>query len=76
MAKKNNVFIDPKMLEKLKSHGDISKLLTNLIDRYLIPDPENTTVIIKIPNKYKENKEMLTCYMKQKTDSIIKMLLP
>jgi hypothetical protein len=82
MTKKLNIMslsVEPEMQDKLKRFAkakevSVSKLVRDLVDKYLVAEDDVIPVILKIPNKLKGDQESLQKWMEQKSAAIVKAL--
>jgi hypothetical protein len=83
MSKKNNIMslsLDPDTQEKLrlsakqKTNGNVSKLIRELVDKYLVQDDTVIPVVIKVPIEYKGDEERLKNWLDIKVSGIVKAL--
>lgn len=82
MNKKLNIMslsVEPDMQEKLKRFAklkdvSVSRLIRDLVDKYLISDEEVIPVILKIPSKLRTDPENLQRWMESKSTAIVKAL--
>jgi len=80
MARKANVMslsLDSETQQKLKLYAlqkadnNVSKLIRDLVNKYLVSDDEVIPVILKIPIKLKTDKEGLENWLKLKFSAIV-----
>jgi hypothetical protein len=83
MSKKNNIMslsLDPDTQEKLRLHakqktnGNVSKLIRELVDKYLVLEDDVIPVILRIPMQYKGDEESLKNWLDIKVGGIVKAL--
>ncbi len=83
MSKKNNIMslsLDPDTQEKLRLHakqktnGNVSKLIREMADKYLVVDDDVIPVILKIPIVLKGDQENLQKWLETRTQGIVKAL--
>jgi precorrin-2 methylase len=83
MTKKNNIMslsLDPDIQEKLRFHakqktnGNVSKLIREIAEKYLVIDDDVIPVILKVPIQLKGDKENLQKWFELKTQAIVKAL--
>lgn len=83
MTKKHNIMslsLDPDTLDKLrlnakqKTNGNVSKLIRDLVDKYLVLEDDVIPVILKIPMHLKGDSESLKQWLDIKTGGIVKAL--
>jgi hypothetical protein len=83
MSKKNNIMslsLDPATQEKLRLHakqktnGNVSKLIREMTDKYLVVDDDIIPVILKIPIQLKGDQENLRKWLETRTQGIVKAL--
>ncbi len=82
MNKKLNIMslsVEPEMQEKLKKYAkskdiSVSKLIRDLVDKYLVAEDDIIPVILKIPTKLKGDPENLQKWMETKSSAIVKAL--
>jgi len=82
MSKKSNIMslsIEPDMQDKLKRYAkskdvSVSKLIRDLVDKYLVTEDEVIPVILKIPNKLRGDTENLQKWFDTKSAAIVKIL--
>lgn len=83
MNKKINIMslsLDPETQEKLRSHakqktsGNVSKLIRDLVDKYLVVEDNVIPVIIKVPLEMKGDPASLQKWLELKTQGIVKAL--
>lgn len=76
--------LEPDLYEKIKNaskkmgHKNVSKMIRDLINKYLdllINDNDETPIIIRVPNEIKENKEELSNWLEIKKQAIIQALI-
>jgi hypothetical protein len=71
--------MEPDMQEKLKRHAkqkevSVSKLVRDLVDKYLVADEDVTPVLLKIPNQLKGERENLQKWLETKASALVKAL--
>ncbi len=82
MNKTKNILslsMEPEMQELLKKHAkkkgiSVSKLVRDLVEKFLVTDEEVVPVILKIPNQLKGNEEALQKWMDARSNAIVKAL--
>lgn len=82
MNKKLNIMslsVEPEMQDKLKRHAktrdvSVSKLVRDLVDKYLVAEDDVIPVILKIPTKLRGDQENLQRWMDTKSSAIVKAL--
>jgi hypothetical protein len=83
MSKKNNIMslsLDPDTQEKLRLHakqktnGNVSKLIRELADKYLVLEDNVIPVILKVPMELKGDEENLKNWLDIKVGGIVKAL--
>jgi hypothetical protein len=83
MNKKINIMslsLDPETQEKLRFHakqktsGNVSKLIRDLVDKYLVSEDNVIPVILKVPMDMKGDQERLQKWLELKTQGIVKAL--
>lgn len=81
-SKKTNIMslsIEPDMQEKLKRHAkfkdvSVSKLIRDLVDKYLVIEDDVIPVILKIPLDMKGDSARLQKWLDMKASAIVKAL--
>lgn len=82
-TKKNNIMslsLDPDTQDKLRLHakqktnGNVSKLIRDMVDKYLVADDDVIPVIIKIPIHLKGDQENLQKWLETRTQAVVKAL--
>jgi hypothetical protein len=73
--------VEPDMQDLLKKHAkkkgvSVSKLVRDLVEKYLLNDDEVIPVILKVPTKLKENPQGLREWLDVKSSAIVKALAP
>jgi len=71
--------VEPEMQDKLKRFAkakevSVSKLVRDLVDKYLVAEEDVIPVILKIPQKLKGDQENLQKWMDTKSAAIVKAL--
>lgn len=71
--------VEPEMQDKLKRHAktrdvSVSKLVRDLVDKYLVAEDDVIPVILKIPTKLRGDQENLQRWMDTKSSAIVKAL--
>jgi hypothetical protein len=72
--------IEPAMHDKLKAvaekkaDGNVSKILCDLVDKYLITDDTVTAVVLKVPNALKTDRAALAEWLTGRSAAIVKAL--
>ena len=71
--------IEPEMQEKLKKYAKIrdvsvSKLIRDLVDKYLVAEEDVIPVILKIPTKLRGDEENLQKWIDMKATAIVRAL--
>lgn len=82
MNKKLNIMslsVEPEMQDKLKRYAktrdvSVSKLVRDLVDKYLVAEEDVIPVILKIPTKLRGDAENLQKWMDMKSAAIVKAL--
>jgi hypothetical protein len=82
MNKKLNIMslsVEPEMQDKLKKFAkardvSVSKLVRDLVDKYLVIEDDVIPVILKIPTKLKGDQDGLQKWMEMKSAAIVKAL--
>lgn len=83
MNKKVNIMslsLDPETQDKLKlqakqkTNNNVSKLIRELVDKYLVTEDNVIPVILKIPISLKGDQENLQKWLEQKTAAIVNAL--
>lgn len=82
MSKKLNIMslsVEPEMQAKLKIYAkardvSVSKLVRDLVDKYLVVEDEFIPVILKIPTKLRGDTENLQKWIDTKSAAIVKAL--
>jgi hypothetical protein len=83
MNKKINIMslsLDLETQEKLRLHakqktsGNVSKLIRELVDKYLVTEDNVIPVILKVPIALKGDQENLQKWLELKTQGIVKAL--
>jgi hypothetical protein len=82
MAKKKimSLSIEPdkqqilKLVADKKTDGNVSQLVSDLVDKYLVIDEDVTPVIIKVPNALKSDREEMKKWLDTKVLAILKAL--
>jgi hypothetical protein len=81
--KKNNIMslsLDLDTQDKLRLHakqktnGNVSKLIREMVDKYLITDDNVIPVILKIPIDLKGDHDNLQKWLETKTQAVVKAL--
>jgi len=81
-GKKSNIMslsMEQEMQDRLKAQAkkksiSVSKLVRDLVDRYLSADDEVIPVILKIPQKLKGDEEGLRAWLNAKVEAVVKTL--
>ena len=72
--------LDPETQDKLRLHakqktnGNVSKLIRDMVDKYLVPDDDIIPVILKIPINLKGDQENLQKWLETRTQAVVKAL--
>lgn len=71
--------IEPEMQDRLKKIAkakgvSVSKMIRDLVDKYLVVDDDSIPVILKIPSHMKGEPESLQKWLDAKTAAIVKAL--
>lgn len=71
--------VEPEMQDKLKRYAktrdvSVSKLVRDLVDKYLVAEDDIIPVILKIPTKLRGDQENLQKWMDTKSSAIVKAL--
>jgi antitoxin component of RelBE/YafQ-DinJ toxin-antitoxin module len=71
--------IEPEMQDRLKKVAkakgvSVSKMIRDLVDKYLVVDDDSIPVILKIPSHMKGEPESLQNWLDAKTAAIVKAL--
>lgn len=72
--------LDPDTQDKLRLHakqktnGNVSKLIRDMVDKYLVVDDNVIPVIIKIPIHLKGDQENLQKWLETRTQAVVKAL--
>jgi hypothetical protein len=82
-GKKSNIMslsMEQEMQERLKAQAkkksiSVSKLIRDLVDRYLSADDEVIPVILKIPQKLKGDEAGLRVWLNAKVEAVVKTLI-
>lgn len=82
MNKKLNIMslsVEPEMQEKLKRYAkvrdvSVSKLVRDLVDKYLVAEEDVIPVILKIPTRLRGDQENLQKWIDTKGAAIVKAL--
>ncbi len=82
MNKKLNIMslsVEPEMQDRLKRYAksrdvSVSKLVRDLVDKYLIAEEDVIPVILKIPSKLRGDQENLQKWLDMKAAAIVKAL--
>lgn len=82
-TKKNNIMslsLDPETQDKLRLHakqktnGNVSKLIRDMVDKYLVVEDDVIPVILRIPIALKGDQENLKSWLDAKVSAVIKVL--
>lgn len=65
-----------KAIADKKTDGNVSQLLCEMVDKYLVSDEDVTPVILKVPNALKADKEGMKKWLDAKAAAILKALAP
>ncbi len=65
-----------KAIADKKTDGNVSQLLCEMVDKYLVSDEDVTPVILKVPNALKADKEGMKKWLDAKAAAILKALTP
>lgn len=83
MNKKINIMslsLEPEIQEKLRSHakqktsGNVSKLIRELVEKYLVTDDTVIPIILRVPVALKGDQENLQKWLNLKTQGIVNAL--
>ncbi len=83
MGKKSHIMslsLDPDTQEKLKlyarqkTNNNVSKLIRDLVDKYLVCEDDVIPVILKIPVDLKGDSDSLEKWLKARSSAIVKAL--
>ena len=71
--------MEPEMQDRLKAQAkrksvSVSKLVRELVDRYLSADDEVIPVILKIPQKLKGDEQGLRTWLNAKVEAVVRTL--
>lgn len=74
-----SVSMEPEMQERLKAHAkkknvSVSKLIRDLVDRYVGNDEEVIPVILKVPQKLKGDEAGLRAWVNAKAEAVVRTL--
>jgi len=82
-AKKNNIMslsLDPDTQDKLRLHakqktnGNVSKLIRDMVDKFLVLEDDVIPVILRIPIHLKGDQENLKTWLDTRVNAVIKAL--
>ena len=82
-TKKNNIMslsLDPETQDKLRLHakqktnGNVSKLIREMVEKFLVADDDVIPVILRIPIQLKGDSENLKAWLDKKLDAVHKVL--
>lgn len=82
MNKKLNIMslsIESDMQDKIKEHAktrkvSVSKLIRDLVEKYLINEEDVFPIILKVPTKLKEDPDNLQKWLETRVEAIVKTL--
>lgn len=83
MSKKNNIMslsLDPDTQDKLRLHakqktnGNVSKLIRDMVDKFLVVEDDVIPVILRIPIHLKGDQENLKVWLESRVNAVINAL--
>lgn len=83
MTKKNNIMslsLDPDTQDKLRLHakqktnGNVSKLIRDMVDKFLVVEDDVIPVILRIPMHLKGDQENLKVWLDSRVEAVVKAL--